>query len=349
MNEFKVGLLALAAIVATAYMSLKVTSNQSGFGDYVSYRTIISDASGIFPKTPIKVAGINAGRINKIELQGNKALIHFEVLKDILISRDSKLRIKSVGFLGDKYLEIFVGDSKDPLPDNGFVLSEEGGGIEDLVKDATEVLSDVKVIIGSLKDSIAPDGREAPITTILKDIEELMKNGKEAMITVNEIMDTNHAKIDNLISNLERFSSDLSYQVSNKNSDSAMSDVKRILANVDELTFELKTLVTDIKSGKGTVGQLLVEDQIADEVKETLAGVRKIVNRVDAIRTEISVFVAANSDYGNRNDVSLKIFPAPDRFYLFGVRSSEFTPTTTTYTTTTTTASTLKSDVNFTT
>ena len=77
MNEFKVGLLAIFTIASLVAMSLKITSNQSGFGQYVTYRTIVKDASGIFPKTPIKVAGISAGRIASIELQGNNALITF--------------------------------------------------------------------------------------------------------------------------------------------------------------------------------------------------------------------------------------------------------------------------------
>ena len=53
----------MASIV---YMSLKITSFQSGFGEYINYRTILKDASGIFPKTPIKIAGITAGKIKKI-------------------------------------------------------------------------------------------------------------------------------------------------------------------------------------------------------------------------------------------------------------------------------------------
>ena len=115
MNEFKVGLMALFSMVAIIVMSLMVTSNQSGFGKYVTYRTIINDASGIFPKTPIKVAGINAGRIKEIELQGNKALITFEVLERVRITQNSQLKIKSVGFLGDKYLEIYIGNAKSQL------------------------------------------------------------------------------------------------------------------------------------------------------------------------------------------------------------------------------------------
>src|SRR5690606_32495254 len=110
-NELKVGLLAIATMVSIVVMSFKITSNQSGFGDYKTYQTVIEDASGIFPKTPIKVAGISAGRIKSIDLDGHKAVIEFEVLEKVKIPVDSKLKIKTVGFLGDKYLEIKIGKS----------------------------------------------------------------------------------------------------------------------------------------------------------------------------------------------------------------------------------------------
>ena len=106
MNELKVGILALFTMASIVYMSLKITSFQSGFGEYVTYRTILKDASGIFPKTPIKIAGITAGKIKKIELHGNNALVTFRILKRIKVTDGSSLIIKSVGFLGDKYLDI---------------------------------------------------------------------------------------------------------------------------------------------------------------------------------------------------------------------------------------------------
>ena len=156
MNSFNVGLMAIGTMVMVVYMSLKVTSNQSGFGDYVTYRTIVRDASGIFPKTPIKVAGINAGRIKRIELQQNNALITFEVLKKVKITKDSKLRIKTVGFLGDKFLEIYIGNSAERLTESSLLVSEEAGGVEGLVQNAGDVLLDVKVIVNSLKDALSP-------------------------------------------------------------------------------------------------------------------------------------------------------------------------------------------------
>jgi len=52
LNPLKVGLLTLAAMASVVVMSLKITQNQSGFGDHVQYKTILKDASGILEKTP---------------------------------------------------------------------------------------------------------------------------------------------------------------------------------------------------------------------------------------------------------------------------------------------------------
>lgn len=323
MNEFKVGLLAIATIAAIAFMSFKITSGQSGFGQYVTYRTIVKDASGIFPKTPIKVAGIAAGRITSIELQGNTALITFEILKQIQVTKNSKLRIKSVGFLGDKYIEIFIGDSPEMLRKMDFIDSEEAAGIETLVKDTSEILLDVKQIVRTIKDAVAPEGQVSPVKKILGDVQSLVENTKEATLSLKRIMTGNEEKINALVENLESFSYELAYNMDKGNPDAAITDLKKIMANADKLTKDLSEIVADVKRGKGTMGKLLVEDEIADQVKDTLASVQKIVGKADAIRTELSVFTGANTLGGGESEVALRLFPSPERFYHLGITTSE--------------------------
>lgn len=328
MNEFKVGLLAIATIAAIVFMSFKITSNQSGFGQYVTYRTIVKDASGIFPKTPIKVAGISAGRITSIELQGNTALITLEILKQIRVTKNSKLRIKSVGFLGDKYIEIYVGDSPELLAKMDFLDSEEAAGMETLIKDASEILVDVKTIVKTLKDTVAPEGEISPMKKILIDVQELVSNTKEATLALKRMATGNEAKINALVENLETFSYELAYQVDKENPDSAMADIKTVLANTKKITADLNDIVADVKRGKGTVGKLLVEDEIADQVKDTLSSVQKLVGKADSIRTELSVFTGASTGPSGdgESEVALRIFPSPERFYHLGLTTSALGP-----------------------
>jgi phospholipid/cholesterol/gamma-HCH transport system substrate-binding protein len=324
MNEFKVGLLAIATLVSLAYMSLKITSNQSGFGDYITYKSVIKDASGIFPKTPIKVAGINAGRIVKIELKGNTALVTYEVLKRVEIRKGSKLRVKTVGFLGDKYLEIYVGDGDLVIEEGSLIDAFEGAGLETLTKDAAEILREVKDIVKSVKNSVAPEGEKSPVEIILKQVQEVLKNSRLVTENINEVLSTNKGKIESLISKLEKAASSIEYQLNTNNRQSIANDLSKVMKNADALTSNLNELVSDIKSGKGTMGKILVEEEIADEVKETIAGVKKIVDKVDAIRTELSVFSNVNTRYAGETTAELKIFPAPERFYTLGITTSEF-------------------------
>ncbi len=334
MTEFKVGLMALATMAAIVFMSFKITSNQSGFGDYVEYKTIVRDASGIFPKTPIKVAGINAGRIKKIELIGNNALITFEVLEKVKITTDSKLRIKTVGFLGDKFLEIQIGKKDKRLEAGGSIVAVEGAGLETIMKDASEVVKDVKEMVASLKNTLAPVDQTPPIKKILDNVEKLSSDAKEFMSKMKTAMGEGENRLENMIKNFEKTSANLAKHTDEKNKESAMADIKEILANAKKATDDLKQIIADIKAGKGTAGQFLADDGIADEVKETLSGVQKLVNKVDSIRTELAVFTGANTDYGAESSAHLKIFPSPERFYLIGLTTSEFGPESETITTT---------------
>lgn len=321
MNEFKVGLMAIATLVAVVYMSFSVTSNQSGFGDYVTYRTIVQDASGIFPKTPIKVAGINAGRIRNIELQGNNALITFEVLEEIGITQDSRLRVKTVGFLGDKYLEIAIGRSSEMLEPMGFLIADESGGMEDLLDDAGAVLKDVKTMTQSFKEVFAPKDEAPPM-------KEILDNMKSLTSSLDETMTGNKDRLKEIIFNIEKLTKSLAEETDKQVADSSVSKLRDILTKTQSLTGDLNLLVHDIRQGKGTMGKLLVEEEIADEVRQTLAGVKKIVTRVDSLRTELGVYTGGNTRFGAETEAYLKLFPSPERYYLLGITTSEIGPET---------------------
>lgn len=341
MNEFKVGLLALATMAATVIMTIKVTSTQSGFGDYVGYKTVVNDASGIFPKTPIKVAGINAGRIKKISLSGNEAHIDFEVLKNVKITNGSRLRIKTVGFLGDKFLEIVIADSDEVLPNGSSIEAYEGGGMENLVRDVGDMMDDLKTIVREMREAVAPRDGTKPMQSVMEDFRVLSKNFREVSENtksltsdLGSVISDNKEKLERIVDSFDKFSQELAYHLDQARDGAAIKDLKQILSNAEQMSNDMKEIVENIRKGKGTIGKMLVEEDIADEVKETLSSVKKIVKRVDSIRTELSMFTGGNTDTGGDTEAALKIYPSPERFYVFGLATSEFSPTRQKYTTT---------------
>jgi phospholipid/cholesterol/gamma-HCH transport system substrate-binding protein len=257
-------------------------------------------------------------------LSGNKALITFEVLKRIKVPIDSRLRIKTVGFLGDKYLDIIVGEKEDRLAENSLIESQESGGIGDLTKNAAALMDDVKSIVAELRITLVPEGKPGPIFTMLEDFKAIAKNTKDATQKLDEMLGTNGKKFASFVSNLENFSEKLSYHMEIGNKDAVIRDIKDIMAEAKEAISGLNVVMSNMRKGKGTIGKFLVEDGIADEVKQTLAGVNKMVNKVNSLKTELYVFSGADSLNGATARGGLRIYPSPDRFYQLGLVSAKF-------------------------
>jgi len=325
LNPLKVGLLTLAAMASVVVMSLKITQNQSGFGKHVQYQTKLKDASGIFEKTPIKVAGINAGKINKIELDGSEALIVFEITDKIKVTDAAKLKIKSVGLLGDKFIDMDLGtQGGERLPEGSSIITEGGEGLDNLTKDAGEVLKEVKEIAQTIKESLRDDeGKNL--------IKEIVSNINEMTASLKRLTTGNEDKINQIVSDMEAVTSQLAHETDRYQKDSLMNDLAKvgpILDKVDAAVSDLKIIVADVKDGKGTVGKLLRDDAVVDQVSQTLSSVNRLVNRINNIEADIGLSTGANTRTGTDTRFDLDIYPAPERFFRIGIVTNDFGPQT---------------------
>ena len=313
----------MAAMASVVVMSLKITQNQSGFGKHVEYKTIVKDASGIFEKTPIKVAGINAGKIKSIELAGSEALITFEIRESVLVTPSAKLKIKSVGLLGDKFIDMDLGTGGDTRLAAGQMIKTEGGeGMDNVMKDAGEVLKEVKEIAVTIKEALRDDeGRNV--------VRDIVSNINEMTASLKRITTGNEDKVNEIVDDLKAISSQLAHETDRFQKDSLMADLSKIgpiLDKVDSAVSDLKVIVSDVKDGKGTVGKLLRDDAVVDQVSQTLSSVNRLVNRINNLEADIALSTGANSRLGGDTRFDLDIYPAPERFFRLGIVTNDFGP-----------------------
>lgn len=330
MNELKVGFLTLLAIGSLVVVSLKITSDKSGFGEYIEYKTILGDASGIRPNASIKVAGIVAGRIKTIELSGSQALITFEILKKIKITSNAVLKIKSVGFLGDKYIDIYLGDtSAKRLKAGSMVANAQGGGFDQIGKDASDALKDVKIIAKSIREALQDENGGNLVKEVMINIRDFSQSAKEVANTLSQLTKGNEKKINTIIENVDAITSQLAFETDRYQDGSLLNDmeqIKPILARVKETVEDLKDIVSDVKAGKGTVGKLLRDEEVIDRVNQTLSGVSQLVGRVNNFKTDLSLYTGANNEYGGRTELNVDLIPTPERFFKLGVVISDYGP-----------------------
>lgn len=330
MNELKVGFLTLLAIASIVGVSLKITGDKGSFGNYITYRTILDDATGINENATIKVAGIPAGKIKKVELSGSQALVIFEVIEDIKVTQFSKLKIKSVGFLGDKYLDIYLGNPMAPrLPEDSMVLAEGGSGFEELGKDASDILKDVKEISQRIREALVDEQQRNVAKQIVENVREFTENANSVAASLKRILSDNEGKLNSAIANLEKVTAQLAFETDRYQDGSLMNDlegVRPILDNVNKASSDLQQIIADVKAGRGTVGKLLRDEEVVDQVNETLAGVNRLMGRVNQFKTDLELYAGINDRFGSRTDFNLDLIPGPERFFRFGIVFSDYGP-----------------------
>jgi phospholipid/cholesterol/gamma-HCH transport system substrate-binding protein len=98
------------------------------------------------------------------------------------------------------------------------------------------------------------------------------------------------------------------------------------LDKTDKAVTDLKDIIADVKDGKGTVGKLLRDDAVVDQVSQTLSSVNRLVNRINNIEADIGLSTGANTRLGGDTRFDLDIYPAPERFFRIGVVTNDYGP-----------------------
>jgi phospholipid/cholesterol/gamma-HCH transport system substrate-binding protein len=187
--ESIVGLFVVASLVALLIMVVIVARQEGLFQEYVEYRSIFKNVSGLKAGSEVHLAGVTVGNVlrTSIDPDGN-IVVTFQVLKQYRdrIRRDSRCTIGFMGLLGEKSLDLTPGSAKEPpIPPEGLVVSVEPLDITQILARAAPSLNDVQKVLTnlvSITEGLAgPESDFNKIFSELRDIVSKVNAGKGSL------------------------------------------------------------------------------------------------------------------------------------------------------------------------
>lgn len=112
------GLFVLAAIVGSVVSTAAIAVKNGWWDSKVSYQIELPSAEGIHSGTVVQIAGLRAGSVTHVELvSSDQVHVRFHVLEKFAnkIKTDSQVQIFRPFILGDRVLEVTVGQEGEPL------------------------------------------------------------------------------------------------------------------------------------------------------------------------------------------------------------------------------------------
>lgn len=158
-RRFRVGLVVLIALVAVMSGIFMVGRRANLFKKKFPYETRFESASGLVAGNPVRLNGVTVGNVLEVVLSPDPADRTVRVVYDVdrraapRLRKGTRASIKTIGLLGDKYVDLDGGTAEEPeIPIGGTIPAAPGVGIEKLLEGSGDLLTDLSSIARSLKN-----------------------------------------------------------------------------------------------------------------------------------------------------------------------------------------------------
>lgn len=133
-TEISVGVFMMVGIACLVYLSVNL-----GGVDLFGSETFTIDATfgsieGLEIAASVEIAGVSVGKVTRIALDENEAVVQMEIKKGTQITDDTIASIRTKGIIGDKFIKLSPGGSDEILGDNDSLMETESAiSLEELV------------------------------------------------------------------------------------------------------------------------------------------------------------------------------------------------------------------------
>lgn len=273
-REVKIGIFAVVMIVA-AWAGIRFLQGLDIFSRNAVYYAVYDQVSGIQAASPIMLKGVKVGTVTGISFdprRSDNVVLQFTIKRQYRIPTDSEAKIFSDGFMGGKAIEIVYGKASEYLEKGDTLRSVRGRDLMDMAgseleffkqkisqvtADLSRTLNNLNLLMESNTQSI--NGTLRHLDAMTGDLADLLDAEKqnlelavENLTTFAEMLGENAPRVDSMMGNLNRITTDLADAGFARELSDAVGEVNALLGRIQE--------------GEGTVGRLLNDEALYESL-----------------------------------------------------------------------------------
>ena len=279
--QLRVGLvvvLAIAILVVGIIWVKGIRFNQTKY----RYSVIFPNVGALEVGDPVSVSGVQKGKVKKIQLYQGEVLVTLYLADDVVLKKDAKFTVKNIGLMGERFVAVQTGYSDTLLDLSQPVRGYYDTGIPEVMGRVGEMIDQLSRLVANLEGVLGTKwSRESMIETI--------RNLREISHVLNALLNRNKGKFDQTMDDLSYTSAELK-KIIDQNKEKLQTTVdgfeqasvklENITTTLDTISISLKRLTSKIEKGEGTLGQLVNDTTLYEQIKETTRHVDDLIQDI---------------------------------------------------------------------
>ncbi len=337
--EAKVGLLVLGGSIILLWMTFAVGKFEFGAKKGYTIEAVFDSVAGLDTKAAVRMAGVKIGTVEAVELEDTRAKVIMRIMPDVRIRRGSRAGIKTMGLLGEKFVEITPpepgdqggkGAGQSPLdppgdppadraaylqPGETIQITASPSDVDRLIGQLSALSDDIKQVTASLRQVFGSERGTRSMEDILADLRQTTANIKDFSHTLK-------SDGSELVMRLNELTASLN-SVVGENRDNlkmTMENIREASKNAELALASLEETSKKIERGEGTLGKLVTDDSMYNNIDSAAKGLTDYVSRVERMKTVLSF----RSEYmfpDAKSYFTLDLKPKPDKYYTLEIIS----------------------------
>ena len=281
-KEVKIGLIFLI-VIAFFIWGLNFLKGSNILKKDNEFCGIFTNVSGLSVSSDVHANGLTVGRVSNIRFLDNDPnllLVTIAVRKSYNLPENSIIEIYSKDLLGSKAINLLRGSSN--------TMAEPGDTLDtklqaDIISSAMDIivplrikaenmLSSIDSVMRIIQSTINPETQEN-IRNSLASLNDMLSTGKTQVYSILDNMESisgnlenNNEKINRIADNLEDFTGQL-----------VSMDIKNTALRLNSTLTHTESILSDIKDGKGSLGQLLTNDSAYNNLQSSLSSLDSLL------------------------------------------------------------------------
>ena len=276
--EAKVGAFVVASLVGLGVIATTLEPMKFKRGiENLHYTLIFKNAAGLEKDAPVRVAGVNVGKVVSVGVKEGKAVVKIVFTKPVKLYKNAVAKIETMGLMGEKYVEIEPGGPPaPPLPPGSVIENTQVPASMD------EVMSSLNQLLEKFNQAlITPDGKNR-LAVIMDKVTKLTDSVNRAVDEINGLVAENRENIKKVFENAVALT------------ESLREDLPQIIDNINQLTEQLSEITYENRQDirKIVVGLREASEKapkIAQNLEELTAKLQKLLNDKNTTNIEETI------------------------------------------------------------
>lgn len=239
------------------------------------YTVYFDQVGGLEVGDPVNISGFELGKVASIALEGGEVRADLQIQQGVVLRSDCSVEIRSVGLMGEKYVHILPGKTGEVLKPGAAIRGEYRAGLAEIIADADAMMTQMKEAASTLSEVARGSGEGRGLGQTLANLDEMLR---EVLRLLRETREDIKVTAQNMRSTTESLN-----EIVGSRKDQINEGIERFsiaARRLDSLTVTLKEITDSVNRGEGSLGKLIREKKLYEELDSTLENLNLLIEDI---------------------------------------------------------------------